>query len=57
VTVKGFKKCCIFHEVDGREDKKEVEKIGSEHEDVSSEDTEAETANRNGEQSETAEGE
>jgi hypothetical protein len=32
VPVKGFKKCCIFYKLDGREDEEEGGKNGSEHE-------------------------
>jgi hypothetical protein len=37
LIVKGFKKCCIADEMDGREDHDEVENFGSGHENVSSE--------------------
>jgi hypothetical protein len=32
VPVKGFKKCCIFHEVNGKEDEEVSGKNGNEHE-------------------------
>jgi hypothetical protein len=57
VIVKGFIKCCITDETDGKKDK--VGNADSEHESVSSEceteegnweDSEAETDNLNGEQ-------
>jgi hypothetical protein len=60
VTVKGFKRCCISDEMDGRVG--EAGNVDSEHESVSSErgeevgkceDIQAATNNRNGEQSET----
>jgi hypothetical protein len=35
--VRGFKKCCISNEMDGREDKEEVWNVDSKHESVSSE--------------------
>jgi hypothetical protein len=35
--VRGFKKCCIYDEMDGREDEEEVGNVGNERENVDSE--------------------
>jgi hypothetical protein len=65
VMVRGFKECCVSDETNGREDKEEAGNVGSEHKsvsmnvghDVNCEGTEAGMGDRNGEQSETGEGE
>jgi hypothetical protein len=63
VVVKGFKKCCISEAMDRQEEVEEVGNVDSEHDSVSNEtkdgnceNNEAETADRNGEYSETGEG-